>query len=117
MIYDTDFEDDISKIYNIPYKKKTESHITELSFNKLKNGKYSISYYISKLKGIIKTENNTDKITSEQSLFVTQSRLGEKLSKGNIDFDKPFYKNLPNSLKNENIKILLTENEKEFLEK
>ena len=117
MVYDTDFEDDISKIYNIPYKKKTESHITELSFNKLKNGKYSISYYISKLKGIIKTENNTDKITSEQSLFVTQSRLGKKLSKGNIDFDKPFYKNIPNSLKNKNIKILLTENEKEFLEK
>ena len=90
MIYDTDFEDDISKIYNIPYKKKTESHIMELSFNTLKNGKYSISYYISKLNGIIKTEKNTDKIISEQSLFVTESRLGKKLKKVNIDFYKPF---------------------------
>lgn len=117
MIYDTDFEDDISKIYNIPYKKKTENHITELSFRKLKNGKYSISYYISKLKGIIKTENNTDKITSEQSLFVTESRLGKKLTKGNIDFYQPFYKNVPKSLKTNDVKILLTENEKYFLEK
>ena len=117
MIYDTDFEDDISKIYNIPYKKKTESHITELSFHKLKNGKYSISYYISKFKGILKTENNTDKITSEQNLFVTKSRLGKKLAKGNIDFYQPFYKNVPNSLKTNDVKILLTENEKYFLEK
>ena len=117
MIYDTDFEDDISKIYNIPYKKKTESHIMELSFNTLKNGKYSISYYISKLNGIIKTEKNTDKIISEQSLFVTESRLGKKLKKVNIDFYKPFYQNIPNSLKTNDVKILLTENEKDFLEK
>jgi len=117
MIYDTDFEDDISKIYNIPYKKKTESHIIELSFNTLKSGKYSISYYISKLNGIIKTEKNTDKIISEQSLFVTESRLGKKLTKGNIDFYKPFYQNIPNSLKTNDVKILLTENEKDFLEK
>jgi hypothetical protein len=117
MIYVTDFEDDISKIYNIPYKKKIESHITELSFHKLKNGKYSISYYISKLKGILKTENNTDKINSEQNLFVTKSRLGKKLAKGNIDFYQPFYKNVPNSLKTNDVKILLTESEKYFLEK
>lgn len=117
MIYDTDFEDDISKIYNIPYKKKTESHIMELSFNTLKNGKYSISYYISKINGIMKTEKNTDNIISEQSLFVTESRLGKKLTKGNIDFYQPFYKNIPNSLKTNDVKILLTENEKDFLEK
>ncbi|MHA7943914.1 peptidase associated/transthyretin-like domain-containing protein [Formosa sp. 3Alg 14/1] len=117
MIYDTDFEDDFSKIYNIPFKKKTESHIMELSFNKLKNGKYSISYHISKLNCTIKTEKNTDRIVSEQSLFVTESRSGKKLKKGNIDFYQPFYKNIPNNLKNNVVKILLTENEKEFLEK
>lgn len=117
MLYDTDFEDDISKIYNIPYKKKTENHIMELSFNTIKNGKYSISYYISKINGIIKTEKTTDNIISEQSLFVTESRLGKKLTKGNIDFYQPFYKNVPNSLKTNDVKILLTENEKEFLGK
>ena len=117
MIYNTDFEDDISKIYNIPYQKKTESHVIELSFNTMENGKYLISYYISKLNGIIKTEMNTDSITAEQSLFVTESRLGKKLKNGNIDFDKPFYKNIPNSLKTNDVKILLTENERDFLEK
>jgi len=116
MIYHTDFEDDVSKIYNIPYQKKTESHVIELSFNTLENGKYLISYYISKLNGILKTEKNTDSITAEQSLFVTESRLGKKLRKGNIDFDKPFYKNIPNSLKTNDVKILLTESEKDFLE-
>ena len=117
MIYDTDFEDDVSKIYNIPYKKKTENHITELAFNKLKNGKYGISYYISKLNGIIKTEKNTDKISSEQSLFITKSKLGEKLRKGNFNFDEPFYKNIPNSINADDVKILLTEKEKYFLDK
>ena len=117
MIYDTDFEDDVSKIYNIPYKKKTENHITELAFNKLKNGKYGISYYISKLNGIIKTEKNTDKISSEQSLFITKSKLGEKLRKGNFNFDEPFYKNIPNSINTDDVKILLTEKEKYFLDK
>jgi hypothetical protein len=116
MIYETDFEDRISKTFNIPYKNKTESHIIELSFHPVKSGQYSISYYISKLNGIIKTENNTEKIISEQSLFVTDSRLGDKLTKGNIDLNKPFYQNIPPSLKINDIKILLTENEKDFLE-
>ena len=117
MIYDTDFEDDISKIYNIPYKKKTESHSLELSFKTLKNGKYLISYYISILKGGLKTETYTDKITSKQSLFISKSRLGKKLTKGNIDFFKPFYQNIPKSLKTNDVKILLTEKEQDFLVK
>lgn len=117
MAYVTDFEDDISKIYNIPYKKKTESVTLELSYNMLKNGKYSISYYISTLSGIIKTESNIDHIVSEQSLFVTESKLGKKLKRGNIDFYKPFYENVPNNLKSKDAKILLTEKEKDFLKK
>jgi hypothetical protein len=64
---------------------------------------------------MIKTEKNTDKVSIEQSLFVPESRLGKKLTKSNIDFDKPFYKNIPTSLKTNDVEILLTE--KDFLKK
>ncbi|CDF79313.1 Cna protein B-type domain protein [Formosa agariphila KMM 3901] len=117
MVYNTDFEDDISRINNIPYKKKTDYHSMELSFHTLKNGKYSISYYISKLNAVIVTEHNTDYIVSEQSLFVTKSRVGEKLKNGNIDFYTPLFENIPKSLNTNDVKILLTTTEKDFLNK
>ena len=116
MEYETGFEVDVSKKNDIPYKKKTESHIMELSFNTLKNKKYSIGYYTSKLNGVIKTDKSTDKVISEQSLFVTESELGKKLKKETMDFYKPFYESMPNNLKTKDVKILLTKNEKDFLD-
>ncbi|NQY31405.1 MAG: hypothetical protein HRT69_18310 [Flavobacteriaceae bacterium] len=117
MIYSSDFEKDISKNYKIPYKKKTKSHTIELSFKKLKNKKYSISYFVSELKGVLKTKTYTSNISSKQSLFISKSILGKNSKKGNFDFNKPFYKNISNDLKINEVKILLTEKEKFFLKK
>lgn len=117
MIYNSGFEKDISKIHKIPYEKKTTSHTVELSFKSLKNTKYAISYFISTLKGIIKTKNYTDKVSSTQSLFISESKLGKKIKKGNVDFSKPFYENIPNTSKVNGVKILLTRKEDIFLKK
>lgn len=115
MVYSKGFEEAISRIKKMPHQKKTESHVIELAFKKLKNNKYSIGYFISELKGIIKVNNQIDYVTARQSLFVNKSKLGKKIKNGNIDLDKPFYENIPNNLKENGIKILLTEKEKEFL--
>ncbi len=115
MIYSKGFENAKSRIKKIPYKKKTESHVVELSFKKLKNNKYSIAYFTSEVKGFFKTKDYTDNISSKQSLFINESKLGKKLKKGNIKFHNPFYESIPNDLKKNEIKILLTEKEKEFL--
>lgn len=115
MVYNSDFKDALSKIHKIPYKKKTTNHVLELSFKKLKNEKYSISYFISEVKAILKTKGFTDNISSKQSLFIAESKLGKRLKNGNIDLSKPFYKSVTNNLKNNDVKILLTEKESQFL--
>ncbi|WBX71828.1 hypothetical protein [Tenacibaculum retecalamus] len=115
MIYSKGFEEALTNIDKIPHKKKTKSHVVNLSFKKLRNNKYSINYFISELKGIIKTKKYTDTIISTQSLFINESRLGKKIKRGNFDFNKPFYENIPNNLKKTSEKILLTEKEKDFL--
>lgn len=115
MLYNSEFEKAISKLHKTPYQKKTTKHSIELSFKNLKNNKLSINYFISELEGVIKAKNFTDTIFTKQSLFVSESVLGKKLKKSNINFHEPFYKNLPTSLKNNDVKILLTNEEKEFL--
>jgi hypothetical protein len=67
------------------------------------------------MEGVIKAKNFTDTISSKQSLFISESILGKKIRKGNIDFYKPFYENLPPDLKKSDVKILLTNEEKKFL--
>jgi len=54
MDYMSGFEEFLSKKYKNPYEKKIENHTIELSFKKLKDNKYSISYFTSEVKGIIK---------------------------------------------------------------
>lgn len=115
MIYDSDFKSKISEKNKIPYQTKTTKHTLELSFKKLKNNKLSLSYFISELDAIIKTDNFTDTITSKQSLFVAESLLGKKLKKESINFYEPFYKNVKSDVKNNDVKILLTKKEKAFL--
>jgi len=115
MDYSSNFDDAISNNHKKPFKRKTKSHTIELSFKKLINNKYSISYFISELKGVVKTKKFTDNISSKQSLFISKSRLGKKLRRGNIDFDKPFYNSISKNLKKNGVKILLTEKEKYFL--
>lgn len=115
MIYSTDFKDDIIEKSKMPYKKKTTAHILELSFKPLKNKKHVISFVISELKAIIKTKNFTNKINTVQNLFITETILGKKIRKSNVDFFKPFYKNLPKDIKTGDSKILLTKEEQKFL--
>ncbi|TXD52140.1 MULTISPECIES: carboxypeptidase-like regulatory domain-containing protein [unclassified Polaribacter] len=115
MLYVSDFENAISRIDKIPHQKKTTKHSVELSFKKLKNNKLRLNYFISEMEGVIKAKNFTDTISSKQSLFISESILGKKIRRGNIDFYKPFHENLPPDLKTSNIKILLTKEEKEFL--
>jgi hypothetical protein len=117
MIYESEFEKGISKLHKTPYQKKTTKHNIELSFNRLKNNKLKLHYFISNLEGVIKTEKFTNNISSKQSLFVSESILGEKIKKSNIDFNQPFYKNLPENLESNDVKILLTKEEREFLKK
>lgn len=117
MVYSKGFEDAVSRINKMPYKKKTNSHNVELSFKKLKNDKYSIVYCIQELYGVIKTKNYTNNIHSKQSLFVNKSSLGKKIKKSNINFHEPFYENIPSNLKGDEVKILLTKKEKFFLKK
>ncbi|MFK8058735.1 MAG: hypothetical protein AB8B78_01475 [Polaribacter sp.] len=116
MVYSSDFEDKISKLHNIPYQSKTKKHVIELAFKPLKNNKLSISYFVSELFATLKTKGYTDEIVSKQSLFIAESNLGKKLKKGNINFYEPFYKNVKDDLKNNDVKILLTQKEKQFLE-
>lgn len=116
MIYNSDFENDISDRNKIPYQRKTTKHIIELAFKPLKNKKLSLSYYTSTLYGTIKTKQFTDEIISKQSLFIGKSTLGKNLKSEEIDFYKPFYQNIKSDLKNNDVKILLTKKEKAFLE-
>jgi len=67
------------------------------------------------MKQVLK-DKSTDKVISKQSLFVTESELGKKLKKETMDFYKPFYESMPNNLKTKDVKILLTKNEKDFLD-
>lgn len=115
MIYNSDFKNEITKKTKKPYKSKMNSHTVELSFKKMKNNKYGISYFVSEINGVVKTNRHTKKISSKQSLFINESRLGKKIKKGNVDLDKPFYENIPKNLNKANEKILLTEKEKLFL--
>lgn len=115
MIYNSDFKYAMTKITKKPYKIKMKSHIVELSFNKMKNNKYGVSYSISQMNGVIKTKRYINDFSARQSLFINESRLGKKIKKGNIDFNKPFYENIPSNLKKTSEKILLTEKEKLFL--
>lgn len=114
MIYSQDFEDAKSRIKKLPYKKKTKSHSIDLSFRKLKNDKYSISYFTSELKATIKTANYEGNIVAKQGLFVNESKLGKKLKNGNLDLSKPFYESVPKNLKKDGVKILLSKREKAF---
>ncbi|PQJ78839.1 carboxypeptidase-like regulatory domain-containing protein [Polaribacter porphyrae] len=116
MMYDEDFEDDISETSKIPYKKKMTKHTLELSFKNLKNNKLSLSYYISEIHAVLKTKQFTDKVVSKQSLFIGESNFGKKLRKDVINFYQPFFKNIESDQKNTDVKILLTEKETKFLE-
>ena len=115
MVYNTDFKDAISTEKKKPYQKKITNHIVELSFKELNNKKLAISYFISDMKGIIKTDKFTNHISAKQSLFVGETSLGKKLKNGNIELSKAFYKSIPKNIKNEEVKYLLTNKEKEFL--
>lgn len=115
MVYNSNFKDATTKRTNKPYKIKMKSHTIELSFNKMKNNKYGISYSISQMNGVIKTKRYINDFRAKQSLFINESKLGEKIKKGNIDFNKPFYENIPSNLKKASEKILLTEKEKLFM--
>lgn len=115
MFYDSDFIEDVSKESKIPYQRKTTKNTVELSFKKLNNNKLSLNYFIFEIEGIIKNQDFTNIVSSKQSLFILENRIGEKIKKSNIDFDAPFYKNLPSELKVNDVKILLTEEEKAFL--
>lgn len=115
MIYNSGLIDDFSKKSKIPYQRKTTKNTVELSFKKLNNNKLSLNYFIFEIEGIIKTQNFTSTISSKQSLFILEHKIGQKIKKSNIDFEEPFYKNLPSDLKVNDVKILLTEEEKEFL--
>jgi hypothetical protein len=117
MIYDSSLIDDVSKKSKIPYQRKTTKNTVELSFKKLKNNKLSLNYFIFEIEGIIKNKDFTNTISSKQSLFILEHKIGEKIKKSNIDFEEPFYKNLPSNLKVSDVKILLTNEEKEFLQK
>jgi hypothetical protein len=117
MIYDSSLIDDVSKKSKIPYQRKTTKNTVELSFKKLKNNKLSLNYFIFEIEGIIKNKDFTNTISSKQSLFILEHKIGEKIKKSNIDFKEPFYKNLPSNLKVSDVKILLTKEEKEFLQK
>lgn len=117
MIYDSGLIDDVSKKSKIPYQRKTTKNTVELSFKKLKNNKLSLNYFIFEIEGIIKNKDFTNTISSKQSLFILEHKIGEKIKKSNIDFEEPFYKNLPSNLKVSDVKILLTNEEKEFLQK
>lgn len=116
MEYEGDFKNGVSEKSKIPYQKKTTKHIIELSFKKLKNNKLSLRYYTSEVFAILKTKKFTDKIISKQSLFVNESKLGEKLKNGNIPFYEPFYKSVTNNMKNDDVKILLSKKEQTFLD-
>jgi|GEM_PF-133568 len=115
MLYDSDFIDDVSKTSKVSYQRKTTKNSIELSFKKLKNNKLALNYFIFEIEGIIKTKNFTNTISSKQSLFISESLLGEKIKKSTIDFYEPFYKNVPTDLKVVDIKVLLTNAEKDFL--
>lgn len=115
MVYDSALVDDVSETSKIPYQRKTTKNSIELSFKKLKNDRLTLNYFIFEIEGIFKTNTFTDTISSKQSLFISESILGKKIRKGNIDFYKPFYENLPPDLKTSDVKILLTNEEKKFL--
>ena len=117
MIYDSGLIDDVSKKSKIPYQRKTTKNTIELSFKKSKNNKLSLNYFIFEIEGIIKNKGFTNTVSSKQSLFILEHKIGEKIKKSNIDFEEPFYKNLPSNLKVSDVKILLTNEEKEFLQK
>ena len=115
MFYNTDFKEALSKINKIPHQKKITKHIVELSFKKLKNSKLTLSYFTSKMYGIIKSEKFSNNIVAEQNLYVNETKLGKRIKKGNIDLNKAFYKSIPNNIQKGKVKFLLTNKEKEFL--
>jgi hypothetical protein len=115
MIYNSDWIEDISRKTKISYQRKTTYNSLELSYTKSKNKKLTLNYFIFEVQGLIKTNQIIDTVSSKQSLFISESILDKKIKKGNIDFYKPFYENLPTGLKTSNVKILLTKEEKEYL--
>ena len=116
MLYNTDFKEKSSKGNNVIYKTKTTKHDVEISFKELVNKKLSINYYTSGIEAIIKINNRTDTVVGTQSLFVTKNVFGKNLKNKNIiKFNEPFFKNIPDNTINNDVKILLTKEEKEFL--
>jgi len=115
MVYNSDWIKDISTKTKIPYQRKTTFNSLELSFKKLKNEKLTLNYFIFEVQGVIKTNEIVDTVLSKQSLFISESILGKKIKKSNIDFYESFYENLPSDLKTNDVKILLTKEEKKFL--
>ena len=115
MIYNSDFQEGVSELHKISYQQKTTKHSVELAFKRLRNNKLIINYFISEFEGIIKTKNFTNTVVTKQSLFVSESVLGKRIKKSNINFHEPFFKNLPPNLKTNDAKILLTKEEKEFI--
>lgn len=115
MIYNSDWIEDISTKTKISYQRKTTYNSLELSYIKLKNEKLTLNYFIFEVQGLIKTNQIINTVSSKQSLFISESILGKKIKKSNINFYKPFYENLPPNLKTGDVKILLTNEEKAFL--
>ena len=115
MIYNSDFQEGVSELHKNSYQTKTRKHSVELAFKRLRNNKLIINYFISEFEGIIKTKNFTNTVVTKQSLFVSESVLGKRIKKSNINFHEPFFENLPPNLKTNDAKILLTKEEKEFI--
>ncbi len=115
MLYSEGFKQAFSRLQKKPYKIKMKRHFVNLSFNTLSTNKYAIGYFTSQIQATIKTKAYQDNVTATQSLFVNESKLGVKIKKGNVDFFKPFFKNIPNRLHTSDVKILLTKSEKSFL--
>lgn len=115
MLYNSDFQEGISELHKISYQKKTTKHSIELAFKKTRNNKLIINYFITEFEGVIKTKNFTNTVVTKQSLFVSESILGKRIKKSNVNFYEPFFEKLPSNLKNNDTKILLTKEEKKFI--
>lgn len=114
MEYSTGFKKRESREKKLSYESRTVFHSEELSFQKLENGKLSLNYFISILKGEVKERAKKYNFTGSQKLFVTKTEKKKKLKNKMIDLDKPFYESVP-KISHKNNKILLTKKEEFFV--
>jgi len=114
MEYYTDFKKHESREKALSYKSRTTFHSEELSFKKLWNGKLSLNYFISTIKGEVKERAKKYNFAGSQKLFITKTEKKKKFKHNAIDLDKPFYESVPKS-SHKNNKILLTKKEEVFV--